>query len=365
MKKSIKITFAVILAAVLAVSMCLSALAVEATFTMTGTKLEISAKDILEKGTVTTDDAKFNRDGHTIAASDNGMVFWHSGNGDTFTFTVDFGKTEVTVFTFNYGGPVMTLKLYADGKLVGEATTEEASRDVENHLCKIALSEALTGVKEIKVEELSETVVWPGTDFGYFTFYSERLVMDSKEWTVKSSDILSLGSVVGDPAKFDRAPREVAASDDRYYFWHSGNGDVYTFDVNFGDYQASSVSINYGGPAMTLKFTVDGKDLGSIDTEDCGRDVENHAQTLEFKEALTGKHTIGMEVISETTVWPGTDFGRVTFKGEEKPAEPDTPDTPDTPEPPQTSDGKLIVVSLAAMAAVPFAAAALIKRKVK
>ena len=369
MKKLLSIVISV--AMLLTLFASFNAFADGATFTMTDTILELSASEILEKGTVTRDASKFNADGHELAPSSDGKVFWHSGNGDTFTFTVDFGVFQVDLFTFNYGGPVMTLKLYADGELVGEGTTLDTGRDVENHLCKIALSKTLTGVKTIKAEVVSDTTIWPGTDYGYFTFRNSLLVMDAETWVITARDILTVGSVAGDPAKFDRAPREVTASDDRYYFWHSGNGDVYTFDVDFDEYQVNGFSVNYGGPAMTLKVFADGNLIGEAAMEECGRDVDNHVVNIDFADKLTGKHTIKLEVVSDTVVWPGTDFGRVTFNGKIETAPVTEPTTASVTEPttepdpvnPHTGDFSVLAIAAVLVFAASIAVVVLKKRK--
>ena len=130
-------------------------------------------------------------------------------------------------------------------------------------------------------------------------------------------------------------------------------------------------SVNYGGPAMTLKVFADGNLIGEAAMEECGRDVDNHVVNIDFADKLTGKHTIKLEVVSDTVVWPGTDFGRVTFNGKIETAPVTEPTTASVTEPttepdpvnPHTGDFSVLAIAAVLVFAASIAVVVLKKRK--
>lgn len=295
-------------------------------FTMTELSLSLTASEILSKGTITEDPTKFNRGGRAVEASTDGQVFWHSGAGDTFTFTVDFGTFAADTLTFRYGGPAMTLHIYADGTLAGSGAVEVSGRDVLANLCIVPLTQKLTGVKEICLEVESDTAQWPGTDYGYITFLQKDVVfkMTEENWNLKAEDILNYGTFSSDSTKFDRGGHEIAANLDGgaayvgQFFIHSGAGDAFTFKVDFGTYTVDRMTFLHGGPAMQLKVYADGELIGVGNAEASVRyGADAYASQAEcvvlFSQMLTGEKEIVLEVASDTAQWPGTDYGNIIF----------------------------------------------------
>ena len=274
-------------------------IAQDADFKMDKPVYELLSSDILQKAEFGSDPSKFDRSGWTVAASDDGQLFWHSGNGDSFTFTVDFGAYEVRKMSYSTNS-AMTLNVYANGVLVGEGVSSAAGT------CKFELTTSLTGVQTIKVEVIHERTVWPGPDYGNITFISNGFIMTDTNFNILASDILQIAEFGSDPSKFDRSGWTVAASDDGQLFWHSGNGDSFTFTVDFGAYEVRKMSYSTNS-AMTLNVYANGVLVGE--------GVSSAAGTCKFEltTSLTGVQTIKVEVIHERTVWPGPDYGNITF----------------------------------------------------
>ena len=324
----------------------------ESRFIMDNATFNTSAKDIILMSDFGEDPAKFNREGHTVCASDDGQLFWHSGNGDSFTFTVDFGAYDVDKMSYTTNS-AMTLNVYANGEHIGEGISSGSGT------CKFDLNKKLTGVKTIKIEVIHERNVWPGPDYGNITFFSSEkhyFTMTDATFNILAKDILTHGVHTSDSSKFDRRPYGgVEVSPDGQIFWHSGNGDTFEFNVDFGSKEVDKMSFNYGGPAMTLNVYVDGVLTAQGVAPESSRDVNANKCEITFDEALTGKHTIKYEVVSDTVVWPGTDYGMFAFYEKvttpenpgETPENPgETPENPDdTPDNPNTGDNNMFVVT--------------------
>lgn len=156
-------------------------------FIMTSDSLNISARKILNlQNAVSRDQEQFDSDGHDIGVNTapeqleyDGQFFIHSGKGDTFTFTVDFGEHTVDSMSFmDYGiGSIPTaFAVYADGVCLGEGLAYggngwELSDYAYANYDEILFDRILTGVVEVSIVIVDSEPVWPANNIGVFTFY--------------------------------------------------------------------------------------------------------------------------------------------------------------------------------------------------
>ena len=173
----------------------------EPDFVMTGDSLTISAKKILlKRGAITRDSDQFTTD-HAIGVNTasaeqpeyDGMFFIHSGAGDTFTFTVDFGERLVdsmSFMTYGMAGESTDFDIYINDELQGSGEgvggVAWEPEDYESVTYdEVMFKSKVTGLCTVKIVVTSSASAWPANNLGMYTFYeaSAETVTDAPEIT--------------------------------------------------------------------------------------------------------------------------------------------------------------------------------------
>lgn len=350
-----------------------------ANFVMTGEYLNITAADVIEKGTFAYDESQFIRGPVLVAPNADGtpmyvgQFFNHSGKGDSYTFTVDFGNHQVDRLGFLYGGGgcTMTLEVYNGDTLVGSQSAGasgyingESYRNAPE--CIISFSTPLTGFCTLTIVNAENNTAWPGTDYGYFVFYQEgakvggyreqqlalekendkinntwddvnfepswTFEVEGRETVIGASDILQQeDSVYRKPTMFNAAGHDVAsntAEDKAYdgkFFIHAGMGDRFFFCLDLDNYEAEAMGfLQYGASSTPTVFELyaDGKLLGTGSANGGnGWELEDYMDAtyneIIFPERLHGVVEIEIRIVFSSPSWPANNIGYFTFYSKE------------------------------------------------
>lgn len=346
-----------------------------ADFIMTGEYLNVTAADVIEKGTFAYDESQFIRGPVLVAPNTDGtpmyvgQFFNHSGKGDSYTFTVDFGNHQVDRLGFLYGGGgcTMTLEVYNGDTLVGSQSAGASgfiNGESYNNApeCILTFNTFLTGFCTLTIVNAENNAAWPGTDYGYFVFYQEgaekggyrkqQLALEKendkinntwedvnfepsctfevkgRETVVGAADILKQeDSVYRKPTMFDAAGHDVAsntAEDEAYdgkFFIHAGMGDRFFFCLDLGNYEAEAMGFLQYGASLTptvFELYADGKLLGTGSANGGnGWELEDYMDAtyneIIFPEKLHGVVEIEIRIISSSPSWPANNIGYFTF----------------------------------------------------
>ncbi len=324
--------------------------AANADFVMENTTLNIKAVDILEKGTVTRDANKFvaNKSLDIAAntadkAEDDGQYFIHAGAGDKFVFNVDFGKNKVKSISYKTYGmsnipTVFTVS--ANNKLLATCSAEGGVswEPVNFTICPksaINLSEEITGQCEITIEIKSSSPEWPANNIGHFIFSTEdandtgsnAFVMEGDLLKAPAYKIAQYGVIERNNELFDNLGHNVSVNSceqEEYngqFFIHSGAGDKFIFDVDFGENKVTWFSyMNYGASPNATVFDIYANDeLVGNATAYGGNGWEPQDyelctyEEIELLKELTGKVKIKIEVTESSPEWPANNIGYFTF----------------------------------------------------
>ena len=158
----------------------------EPDFVMTEDFLVINAKKVLfKRDAITRDSEQFTTD-HAIGVNSapeqpeyDGMFFIHTGAGDTFTFTVDFGEKVVDTFSYMaYGqaGDSTDFDLYINDELQGSGEGNggngwELTDYAFANYDEFKLNKPVTGLCTVKIVLTASNPSWPANSLGMYTFY--------------------------------------------------------------------------------------------------------------------------------------------------------------------------------------------------
>ncbi len=378
-------------------------------FIMEGDELNIKASDILAvEGSFTYDESQFQRGAILIDSnlSDdpdvNGQIFLHGGKGDTFTFTVDFGKQKVNSMSYSgYGlaSAPTVIALYDGDKQLGTGTINGGNGWIDNDKAgwqngTMELSETLSGVKTLTLKVIDSAPAWPADAFGNIVFHysgneGPDFVLEGDGYIIKGKDLLELNGCFSDKERTYNAdghgiaatPYNPEASEavNGAMIHNSGKGDTFTFTADFGETPYEKIDVSSYGICenSVLEFIIDGESCGIVfATGDNGwadydMNVWNH-DVLTLEKGLTGIHTVTIKVVESQDSWPAAVFGNFCFMYGEQQTVPDTDTDTDAdtdidtesqsepqtePENPVTGDGAVKICFAAAVISVIISAA--------
>ncbi|MBO4325748.1 MAG: hypothetical protein J5950_00570 [Clostridia bacterium] len=306
----------------------------------------------------------------------NGQFFFHTGAGDKFTFTVDFGDFKADKFSYlHYGGAAdpTEFDVYANGVKLGsgESTGGTSWVDIWDgyNSClngSFEINPPLSGLQTIVIELTSSSPAWPANNIGFFEFfdttaYDPNQQTDTEPDFVMTEDSLAInarkvllkkGAITRDSDQFitDHAVGVNSASEeqpqyDGMFFIHTGAGDTFTFTVDFGDKIVDSMSyMSYGQAAETTDFDlfINGELMGSGEgTGGNGWELEDYElanyDEFKFSKTVTGLCTVKIVLTSSSPAWPANNVGMYTFY-EAAPATPTPEGGAATDEPAQPTE---------------------------
>jgi hypothetical protein len=378
---------AIVIAAALAVSLVTigsfgEQAAEQADFVMKNGYVNPRASEILAiEGSFEYDTSKYTRGAvvidtnRTESEEYNGQFFFHTGAGDKFTFTVDFGTFKADKFSYmHYGGVAEPTEfdVFANGVKLGSGASTGGTGWLDlwegyNGAMQdsFEINPPISGVQTIVIELTSSSPAWPANAIGLFEFFDSAAYdpdqsVDNEPDFVMTGDSLAInarkvllkrGAITRDSEQFltDHAIGVNSASDeqkefDGMFFIHGGAGDEFTFTVDFGEKSVDAMSyMSYGLAAESTDFDLfindelqgSGEGLGGN-----GWELEdyNNANYDEFKFAkpVTGLCTVKIQITASSPAWPANNIGMFTFY-EAAPATP-TPEAAVTDEPSAPTD---------------------------
>lgn len=343
-----KMCFLLVLLFIAALPGLPAAAAETADFVMTDSKLNIKAAEILTLENAFTYDAQAYTRGQIVIDSNksadssvDGQIFLHSGKGDAFTFTVDFGSYQVNKLQYaGYGLSSETkFDIYADSVKLGTGVVNGGNGWLDGDSLNwqwgvIEFPAALSGVCKMKIQVTESAPQWPGNAYGAFTFIAKAdetpdFTLDRDEYNIKASDLLALpGCFSSETTEFDRQGHGVAASGSDtmpetlrgQMLMNSGKGDRYTFTADFGTEGFASMGFYSYGLAedSVIALYADGEYVGDAAViggngwADDDFDIWNYNE-ITFKNVLTGIHEMALVVSESPAAWPANVFGNFLF----------------------------------------------------
>lgn len=345
----------------------------------------------------------------TMAEELNGQMLHRVYEGDSFTFTVDFGSIGYESMGFYYYGlsEKTVIELFIDnnsmgqGEILGGNGWADYDKSVWRY-DEIVFDKAYTGIHEIKILAISSPAGFPPNAFGNFIFNQKvdelgiDFVLDKDGYNIKGSQLLAIKDCVnqnnehGGHANGDGiyAFSADAMSDEmkgqmlhRVY-----EGDSFTFTVDFGNNGYESMGFyDYGLSEKTvIELFIDGNSVGQGEAKggngwaDYDKNVWNYSE-IEFDKVYTGVHEIKILVISSPAGFPPNAFGNFLFNAAEiqATATPEVTATPTseatatpeaTPTAPATETGdangnNMIWFFIVAVSAASIVALSVIRRK--